>query len=148
MRLRAATLLMILMSGLTGCASTGGQGTDSGSLWGSSFGAGSSSIAKTEANAAIALLQSNEFGQALDANDKRAAAEAQRRALRANGVGVAVAWSNEKTGRSGEVRPGPAYQVNNMTCREFTHEMVVNGSVLSARGTACKEADGAWKTLS
>lgn len=148
MRLRNSSFLVILLAGLAGCSATADTGTTGSGIWGSSFGAGTASIAKNEASAAIALLQDNEFGQSLEASDRNAAVEAQRRALRARGVGVAVAWENAKTGRSGQVRPGPIYQVNKMTCREFTHEMVINGSVVTARGTACKEPDGAWKTLS
>lgn len=147
MRLRDTTILFVLLAGLAGCSSLAGTHGDSAGVWGSSFGAGGGSVANSEAGAAIAMLQGNEFGEALEASDRKAAAEAQRRALRSRGVGAAIAWNNEKTGRNGEVRPGPVYQVNKLTCREFTHEMVVDRKVLTARGTACKTENGGWRTL-
>jgi surface antigen len=146
MRLRNTSVLVLIMAGLSACSSAPGTGSHNDGFWGSSFGV-SNSLGRNEASAAIALLQSNEFGQSLEASDRRAAAEAQRRALRANGVGVTVSWENDKTGRSGQVRPGPVYQVNDTSCREFTHEMTLNGSIMTARGTACQEDDGSWRTL-
>ena len=146
MRLRNIPILALVLAGLAGCSSLSAGDSGTGGTWGSSFGAGGG-LAHDEASAAIANLQDNEFGQTLDASDRKAAAEAQRRALRSRGVGAAIAWSNEKTGRGGEVRPGPLYQVNNMTCREFTHEMVVDQEVMTARGTACRTKNGSWQTL-
>ena len=147
MHLRNTSVYVLLLAGLAACSSTPGTGSHDAGFLGSSFGA-PNSVGRNEASAAIALLQSNEFGQSLEASDRRAAAEAQRRALRANGVGVTVSWENDKTGRSGQVRPGPVYQVNDTSCREFTHEMILNGSAMTARGTACREEDGSWQTLS
>lgn len=144
MRVRTLSVLLLLAAGLAGCNSVSG-GTQG--LWNSQFGADTTGVAKDEASTAIALLQSNEFGQSLDKSDQLAVAEAQKRALRSNGLGVSVAWQNEETGRSGHVRPGPVYQINDTTCREFTHEMVLNGVPLSSRGTACREEDGSWQTL-
>ncbi|WP_417680182.1 RT0821/Lpp0805 family surface protein [Roseibium sp.] len=147
MRLRNTSVLVLILAGLTACSSTPGTGSHDLGFWSSATGS-PGAVGRSEAGAAIALLQSNEFGQSLDASDRRAAAEAQRRALRANGVGVAVSWENDKTGRSGQVRPGPVYQVNDTSCREFTHEMTLNGAMMTARGTACQEDDGSWRTLS
>jgi len=115
--------------------------------WGSFFGDPNSKVAGSEANAAISVLVNNEFGDALDPSDRRAAEDAQSRALRARGVGVAVAWQNDRTGRSGQVRPGPVYFVNETSCREFTHEMVLQGRVLQARGTACETDRGNWQVI-
>ncbi|WP_417684615.1 RT0821/Lpp0805 family surface protein [Roseibium sp.] len=144
MRLAELTCLLVLGAALSGCSAVSG-GTSG--AWNNQFGASSGSVAEDEASTAIAVLLDNDFGQALEASDHRAVAEAQKRALRANGVGVAVAWQNEKTGRSGQVQPGPVYQVNDTACREFTHVMVLDGHSLSSRGTACRQDDGSWKTL-
>lgn len=140
-------MLILLLSALAGCGSLSSS-DGAGSGWNSSFGAASGLTADSEASTAIAVLVDNELGQALDPSDRRAAAEAQRRALRARGVGVSVAWQNDKTGRSGQVRPGALYQVNDTECREFTHEMVLDGRILSSRGTACREENGSWQTIS
>ncbi len=144
MQVRTFSVLFLLAAGLAGCNSVSGgqQG-----LWNSQFGANATGVAGDEASTAIALLQSNEFGQSLDKSDQMAVAEAQKQALRSKGLGVSIAWQNEETGRHGRVRPGPVYQINDTTCREFTHEMILNGVPLSSRGTACREADGSWKTI-
>ena len=144
MRLRGATCVA-LATVLAGCSLTSGSKQSSG--WGSFFGDPNANVAGTEANTAISVLVNNEFGDALDPSDRRAAEAAQNRALRARGVGVSVAWQNERTGRSGQVRPGPVYFVNDTSCREFTHEMVLNGQVLKARGAACETERGNWQVI-
>jgi surface antigen len=144
MRLRVATCLA-LATALAGCSLTSGSKEPAG--WGSFFGDPNANVAGSEASAAISVLVNNEFGDALDASDRRAAEDAQDRALRARGVGISVAWQNERTGRSGQVRPGPVYFVNDTSCREFTHEMVLNGRVLQARGAACETDQGKWQVI-
>lgn len=144
MRFRSATCVAFATV-LAGCSMTSGN-TGSGG-WGSSFGDPSANVAGSEANTAISVLVNNEFGDALDPSDRRAAENAQTRALRARGVGGAVAWQNDRTGRSGQVRPGPVYTVNDTKCREFTHEMVLQGRTLQARGTACETGRGDWTVI-
>ncbi len=144
MRLHGA-ICLALFSVLTGCSMTSGAKETGG--WGSFFGDPNANGAGTDANAAYSVLVNNEFGEALEPSDRRAAENAQHRALRAKGVGVSVAWQNERTGRSGQVRPGPVYFVNETSCREFTHEMVLRGRVLQARGTACETDRGTWQVI-
>ncbi|POF32337.1 RT0821/Lpp0805 family surface protein [Roseibium marinum] len=144
MFLRAATCLA-LATVLAGCSMTSGSSDTAG--LGSFFGDPKSDVAGSEANTAISVLVNNELGDALEPSDRRAAEDAQDRALRARGLGVAVAWQNERTGRSGQVRPGPVYFVNETSCREFTHEMVLQGRMLQARGTACETDKGAWQVI-
>lgn len=144
MQMRTAFCLTaaVLMSGCSlGSGSNGAGG------WGSSFGDPQTSVNGSQANTAISVLVSGEFASALEPSDREAAQQAQDRALRARGVGVSVAWENNRTGRSGQVRPGPVYSVNNTRCREFTHEMIVRGRVLSARGTACETGRGNWTII-
>ncbi|GAB2185034.1 RT0821/Lpp0805 family surface protein [Roseibium sp. LAB1] len=144
MRLRGASCLALAMV-LAGCSMTSGS-RDS-NTWGSFFGDPNANVAGSEANTAISVLVNNEFGNALEPSDRRAAEDAQNRALRARGLGVSVAWQNERTGRSGQVRPGPVYFVNETSCREFTHEMVLQGRTLQARGTACETDQGSWQVI-
>ncbi len=139
------TICLLTAVLLGGCSlSSGATGIGK---WGSSFGDPRANVAGTEANTAISVLVNNEFGDALEPSDRKAAEQAQDRALRARGVGVSVAWQNDRTGRSGQVRPGPVYSVNETKCREFTHEMVLQGQVLRARGTACELDRGNWKVI-
>ncbi|MBO0345179.1 RT0821/Lpp0805 family surface protein [Roseibium limicola] len=130
---------------LAGCFGTpGASGPD---LSGNEYGA-SSSLAQDEASAAIAALLRDDFGQALQPSDHEAVAAAQAQALRTRGTGAAISWNNTRTGHSGQVRPGPLYQVNTTTCREVTHEMIVEERRYVSRGTACKGPQGDWETLS
>lgn len=148
MRSRSANCLavcLVLAPFLAGCsltAGTAGQG-----VWGSSFDDPNTKVAGAEANTAISVLVNNEFGDALQPSDRAAAEQAQTRALRARGSGVSVSWQNGRTGRSGQVRPGPVYSVNDTRCREFTHEMVLGGDTLKARGTACEVGRGVWQVI-
>lgn len=144
MKLRSA-LCLLTATLLGGCSIVSGANGAGG--WGSSFGDPRGNVSGTEASAAISVLVNNEFGEALEPSDRRAAEQAQDRALRARGVGVSVAWQNDRTGRSGRVLPGPVYSVNETECREFTHEMVLQGRVLQARGTACEMDRGDWKVI-
>jgi surface antigen len=45
------------------------------------------------------------------------------------------------------VVPGASYQVNAYDCREFTHTIYVDGEPQVARGTACRQEDGSWRTV-
>lgn len=148
MRLRGATyvaLATVLASFLAGCSLSSGSGEPGG--WGTFFGDPNANGARSEASTAISVLVNNEFGDALEPSDRKAAEEAQERALKARGVGASVAWQNDQTGRSGQVRPGPVYFVNDTSCREFTHEMILNGRTLQARGAACESERGKWQVI-
>ncbi|GGB63226.1 hypothetical protein GCM10011316_38880 [Roseibium aquae] len=138
---------ILLLATLTGCSALSASDR-SAAGYGTSFGAQGMTVADEEASTAIAVLQNGELGAALTETDWRAAAQAQKQALRADGVGAAISWRNARTGRSGEVRPGPVYVVNDTTCREFTHEMQIDGRQMRARGTACRGDNGVWQTLS
>ena len=146
MSARVATLLMLL-TGLAGCSSLTAA-ENSGGQYNSSFGAAGSALAGNEGKSAISNLLNKDFARGLESSDHRAIAEAQSQALRTDGVGAAIGWKNEKTGRSGTVRPGPVYHVNDTTCREFVHEMALGGQTVKSRGTAYQSENGNWQTVS
>lgn len=129
---------------LTGCF--GMPGASDPALTGNEYGA-RASLAEDEASTAISALLQNDFGQAMAPSDHKAVAAAQAKALRMRGTGAAVSWRNIRTGHTGEVRPGPVYQVNETVCREVTHEMTAGSHHYKSRGTACQEGNGAWGNL-
>ena len=86
----------------------------------------------------------NQIGGALNAEDKRRAYAAQMQALEAGPSGVPVPWRNPDSGRYGNVVPGPAYHLNGMPCRQYTHTVYVDGTPQVQRGTACRNPDGGW----
>jgi surface antigen len=85
---------------------------------------------------------------ALDPRDRDAAGAAHLRALQFGEPGVPVPWRSAETGHHGAIVPGPAYQSNGLTCREFSHTVYVGNRPQTARGSACRNLDGTWAPLS
>jgi surface antigen len=94
---------------------------------------------------AIGGMIGTRIGAALDDEDKRRAYAAQVQALESGTSGAPVAWRNPDSGRYGSVVPGPKYQSNGADCRQFTHTIYLDGKPQTARGAACRGADGAWQ---
>jgi surface antigen len=104
-------------------------------------------LAGTVIGAAVGGLVGNRIGAALDDEDRRRAYAAQMQALDAGPSGAPVAWRNPDDGRYGNVVPGPAYQANGATCRQYTETIYIDGSPQIARGTACRNPDGTWTAV-
>ena len=107
---------------VAGCAKTGG------------FNAEASPAATTVAAAG------------LDAGARKAAKDAEYRALEFGRTGTPVAWQNGKS--HGDVVPGPLYHVNAFDCRDFTQTIYVGGEQHASHATACRQPDGTWQPVS
>jgi surface antigen len=83
----------------------------------------------------------------LDPRDRPAAGAAHLRALQFGEPGAPVAWRNSETGHHGTIVPGPAYQSNGQTCREFSHTVYIDERPQTGRGSSCRNADGTWQPL-
>ena len=92
-------------------------------------------------------LIGGELGQNLDSRERRRALEAEYRALEHTPAGQAVAWGRPDGGRSGEVVAGSPYRVGSQDCRQYAHTVRIDGRAQTARGTACRNADGSWTPL-
>ena len=123
-------------------------GVAGGAVVGSQFGRGAGRVASTVAGAAIGGLIGNRIGASLDDEDRTRAYQAQIQALESGASGAPVGWRNDDSGRHGTVVPGPAYQRNAMTCRQYTHTIYVDGKAQVARGAACRNPDGTWNAVS
>jgi surface antigen len=124
-------------------------GAVAGGLIGNAIGgAAGNRFAGTIIGAAVGGLVGNRIGAALDEEDRRRAYAAQMQALEAGPSGAPVAWRNPETGHYGDVVPGPAYQVNDAPCRQYTHTVYADGKAQTERGTACRNPDGTWTRLS
>lgn len=124
-------------------------GAITGALIGSQFGGSTGSrIAAGVAGAAIGGLIGNRIGASLDEEDRRRAYAAQMQALETGPSGTPVSWRNPDTGRYGSVVPGPAYEQNGGTCRQYTHTIYIDGRPQTARGAACRNPDGTWTAIS
>jgi surface antigen len=80
----------------------------------------------------------------MDDEDKQRAYAAQVEALERGPSGAPVAWRNPDSGRYGSIVPGPAYQGQGGTCRQYTHTIYIDGRPQTARGAACRNPDGSW----
>lgn len=87
------------------------------------------------------------IGADLDSRDRRRALEAEYRALEYTPAGQGVAWGKPGSSRHGEVVAGSPYRVGSQDCRQYTHTIHVERRARTARGTACRNADGSWTPL-
>ena len=98
--------------------------------------------------AGTSFLLDGAVGAALTDRDRQRAYAAEMQALQHGEPGVPVGWRNRDSGHRGTVVPGPPYQENGQTCREFSHTVYVDANPQTARGTACRNADGSWSPVS
>jgi surface antigen len=153
-RCAAAALVALSLASCssdTGPKEVGGTvvGAGAGALIGNAIGgAAGNRVAGTLIGAALGGFLGNRLGAALDDEDKRRAYAAQTQALETGPSGAPVAWRNPDSGRYGNVVPGPVYQVDGAPCREFTHTIYIDGQPQTRRGTACRNPDGTWATVS
>lgn len=98
--------------------------------------------------ATLGALLGSEAGRSLDDRDKALSAEAEFEALQYGQPGTAREWTNPASGHSGAVTPGPTYSVNQYTCRDYSHKVVLGTSRQEVvRSTACRQPDGSWRPL-
>lgn len=141
---------------LAACSSTGesgpreGVGTVAGAvaggLIGSTIGSGAGRVAATVAGATIGGLLGNAIGRSLDEQARQQAYAAEYRAMEFGAPGAPVAWRHESY--YGTVTPGPYYShAGYERCREYSHTIYIGGRPETARGVACRQADGSWRPV-
>jgi len=137
--------IIAVMLALSACSSTGTTG-NGGSVLGSFAGASSH---PTAASASIVAAMGGGLVGAIGANlsdgEKRRALEAEYQALEYAQGGQAVSWESGRI--SGEVIAYQPYRVGSQDCRQYMHTLNEAGAPRSARGTACRNADGSWSPL-
>ncbi len=140
---------MALVSGLlaiSGCATTGpGAGTlvtpppqES---------AGNTKVATAIIAAMAGGLVGGSIGTGLSDREKRSALEAEYKALEYTASGQTVAWKSDQSASRGEVVAAQPYRVGSQDCRQYTHTIFSGTASATARGTACRNADGSWTPL-
>lgn len=100
------------------------------------------------ATALYAGWVAGDIGRQLDDADRRQAAEADFVALESGAAGVTREWHNATSGHRGQVTPGPAYAVNQYTCRDFVDVVSIDARKETRRSTACRQPDGSWRPIS
>jgi surface antigen len=142
-----ATLALAL---LAGCANTkdsaGAAGGDAGVI-GSRLGGGSGKLASSGVGTLLGAFIGRDIARSLDKADLTEAENAARRAY-AGPVGEWVQWRNPQSGNSGSIIATREGYTNAGTyCREYRQTVTAGGKTELAYGTACKQADGAWKIV-
>jgi surface antigen len=126
-----------------------GFGALTGALVGSTLGTNTGSrVAGAIAGAAVGGILGGAVGASLDEQDKQRAYAAQMQAVQYGDPGAPVSWHGADSGRYGTIVPGPAYQSNGTTCREYSHTIYIDRKPQTARGTACRNPDGSWTPVS
>jgi surface antigen len=84
-------------------------------------------------------------GSGLSEGDRQTALQAEYRALEHTPAGKAVDWQGSSG--KGAVTAAQPYRVGSQDCRQYTQTVNAGGQSRSARGTACRNADGSWTPL-
>jgi surface antigen len=106
-------------------------------------GAGESPVGPVEGG-----LMGIDVGRSLADADRAVALEAEYEALEYGRPGQSTKWRSRKGNVDGSIRVGSLYQVNRLDCREYTHEIAIDGRMRVVRGTACRQPDGVWRIVS
>ncbi|MFO0997434.1 MAG: RT0821/Lpp0805 family surface protein [Alphaproteobacteria bacterium] len=89
------------------------------------------------------------IGHFLDDQDKRIADDTTKKSLDKSKPGQTSSWHNPDNGHVGTVTPSKTYQTaSGEVCRDYEQTIVVDGKTQKARGTACKDTSGNWRTVS
>lgn len=134
MRLGSLLVVGLVASTLAGCVSTGPND-------------GAGTVVATPAGALIGGVAGQPIARGLDDRERQRAKEAEFQALEYGRPGTPVDWRGDRVGYRGEVVPGPRYRVNAYDCRDYTHRIWSGGEPQVARGTACRQSDGTWRSI-
>jgi surface antigen len=129
---------------LSGCTTTAIKAP---SLPGIGGGGNSAKVAAAIIAAMNGGLVGGRIGTGLSERDRAAALEAEYRALEYTPSGRPVTWKGSEASVYGEVKAGQPYRVGSQDCRQYSHAVYVGGQPRTARGTACRNADGSWTPL-
>lgn len=100
-------------------------------------------------SAALSATDVNEFidpaaAALLSDKEKAEAASAQFYALQFGRPGAPRQWQGDQ-GSAGKVTVGPYVRVNDLDCREFSHEISTAKGLYRRAGIACRAPSGTWK---
>lgn len=122
-------------------------GAVGGGIIGNQFGSGKGRVAATAAGVIIGGIIGNNIGRDLDEEERRRAMDAEYQALEYGRDNEPRRWRGSRDGRYGVIKPGRRYTYQSQTCREFEHEVYIDGDPEIMRGKACRQYDGTWKQI-
>lgn len=145
MKIRLA--LVSLLVAVSGCTTLGGKGPAVAALPPSAAKPSGGKVGTSIVSAMNGGLIGGSIGSGLSDGEKRSALEAEYKALEYTASGQKVTWKGDQASRYGEVVPAQPYRVGSQDCRQYTHTVYNGGAGVTARGTACRNADGSWTPL-
>ena len=113
-----------------------------GGVVGSTIGGGTGRTVAILAGTLAGAYFGNRIGEKLDQADRMKAGQA----LESAKTGERTAWRNPDSGNQYAITPTRTYESGGMPCRDFSVDATVDGKPEKVQGTACRQADGSWKT--
>lgn len=148
-RKTVCAILVCVGALLTGCATQPTQeqtgmvvGGVVGGVLGSQIGRGHGSTAGTILGSIAGAAIGGALGRSMDDTDRMKTGLALENVR----TGVPSTWRNPDTGNAYTVVPTRTYETAQGPCREYTVDAVVAGKKDRVYGTACRQADGSWRT--
>ncbi|MCB1744598.1 MAG: glycine zipper 2TM domain-containing protein [Gammaproteobacteria bacterium] len=139
----------MLVGVLGGCATQPTQqdvgmviGGGLGALLGSSIGAGEGRVVASVLGTLVGAVIGGAVGRSMDDLDRMKA----NHALETVRTGVSSNWYNPDTGNEYAVVPTRTYDTASGPCREYVMDAIIGGRKERVYGTACRQADGSWRT--
>jgi surface antigen len=151
MNTRHPTLACLLTAAavLAGCQSPPTQrdtgmviGGILGGVLGHEVGGGSGRTVATIVGTLIGASIGGAIGGSMDEQDRLKTAHT----LESVRTGVSSQWTNPDTGHRYAVTPTRTYDGTTGPCREYSVDAVIGGKNEKVNGTACRQADGSWRT--
>lgn len=148
-RFTLASILVMTMAGCTAPATQEQSGMVIGGLLGGLLGAqvgqGTGRTAAIILGTVVGANIGGNVGRSMDETDRIKTAQA----LETVRTGVPTRWVNPDTRNQYTVVPTRTYDTSSSgPCREYTVDAVIGGQREKVVGTACRQADGSWRTVS
>jgi surface antigen len=147
----AIIILLPLLMAACGPGNKQGTGTivgaTAGAVAGAAIGGPSNRVGGAAIGAVAGGLLGNVIGRDMDERDRQLAEAAQLQALEYGRSGAPTPWDNPESQHRGQIVPGKPYVQNGLNCRPYTHTIYISGQPQTARGTACRQPDGSWRTV-
>ena len=156
MRLARVLIAASLALALAACGPEGPNKADTGlavgavagGILGNQIGSGGGRVAATAIGAVVGGIVGSEIGRSMDQQDRMLAQQAEFDAFERGQSGMTRQWRNPDNGHYGEVIPTRPYKRGVADCRDYTHKIYIDGQPQALRGTACRNQDGTWTTVS
>jgi surface antigen len=113
-----------------------------GGVVGSTIGGGTGRTVAIVAGTVAGALIGGHIGQKMDEADRLKAAQA----LENTPTGQPTSWKNPDSGDQYTMTPTRTYESSGGPCRDFTVNATVDGKPEKVQGSACRQADGSWKS--